>query len=376
MIVCPWHVLPLELKNNEYKAVIVNNLTIPYEPNYRQFLDTVKTEIRQTKIQVARTTNRELIQLYWRLGKTITQKQEELGWGKSVVAQLSQDLQATFAGRSGFSTQNLWYMRSFYQKYQDDIKLQQLVGEIPWGQNLAIMSKVKDRDARHYYLQATIEMGWSRNVLIHQIETQAYERHRLTNKQHNFQKALPQHLAEQADQAMKDVYMLDMLGIEKPVLEAELESRMVSKIKDIMLELGYGFAFIGSQYKITTESKEYYIDLLFSNRRLNALVAFEIKIGDFKPEYAGKMNFYLNLLDDYVREPTENPSIGIILCKQRDRFEVEYALRGIKKPVGVASYELTKILPSELHNKLPDPALLEAEIRKEIEEAARDTATT
>lgn len=352
----------------------MSDLTILNEPHYRRFLDTVKTEIQQTKIQVARTTNRELIQLYWKIGKTITQKQEELGWGKSVVAQLSQDLQTAFTGRSGFSTQNLWYMRSFYKEYQGDTKLQQLVGEIPWGQNLTIMSKVKDREARYYYLQATFQMGWSRNVLIHQIESEAYARHRLADKQHNFQQALPQHLAEQADQAMKDVYMLDILGIEKPVLEAELESRMVSKIKDTMLELGYGFAFIGNQYKIAAEGKEYYIDLLFINRRLNALVAFEIKIGDFKPEYAGKMNFYLNLLDDYVREPTENPSIGIILCKQRDRFEVEYALRGLDKPMGVASYELTKILPSELHNKLPDAALLEAEIRKEIEEAENDPA--
>lgn len=163
------------------------------------------------------------------------------------------------------------------------------------------------------YLKATIEMGWSRNVLIHQIKSQAYERHRVAVKQHNFRAALPVHLAEQANQAMKDVYMLDMLGVEKPVLEAELESRMVSKIKDVMLELGYGFAFIGNQYRIVANGKEYFIDLLFSNRRLNALVAFELKVGRFKPEYTGKMNFYLNLLDDYVREPNENPSIGIIL---------------------------------------------------------------
>lgn len=338
----------------------------PTEPQYRQFLDEVKTEIRQTKIHVARSANRELIQLYWRLGKVITEKQEALGWGKSIVEQLARDLQRIFDGRSGFSTQNLWYMRQFYQEYHDDTNLQQLVGEIPWGQNLSIMAKVKDRDARQYYLKATIEMGWSRNVLVHQIESQAYERHHLADKQHNFQKALPEHLAEQADQAMKDVYMLDMLGVEKPVLEAELESRMVSKIKDVMLELGYGFAFIGNQYRIVANNNEYFIDLLFSNRRLNALVAFELKVGRFKPEYAGKMNFYLNLLDDYVREPNENPSIGIILCKERDHFEVEYALRGIEKPVGVSGYELTRTLPPELRNKLPDPELLEDEIRKEM----------
>ncbi|MCZ6804101.1 MAG: PDDEXK nuclease domain-containing protein [Proteobacteria bacterium] len=285
-----------------------------------------------------------------------------------MVEQLARDLQKTFEGRSGFSTQNLWYMRQFYQAYQDDKNLQQLVGEIPWGQNLTIMSKIKDHDARYYYLKATIEMGWSRNVLIHQIESQAYERHQLVDKQHNFQQALPEHLAEQADQAMKDVYMLDMLGVEKPVLEAEMETRMVSKIKDVMLELGYGFAFIGNQYRIVANDNEYFIDLLFSNRRLNALVAFELKVGRFKPEYAGKMNFYLNLLDDYVREPEENPSIGIILCKERNHFEVEYALRGIDKPVGVSGYSLTRELPPELYNKLPEPKLLEEEIRKEMGE--------
>lgn len=340
--------------------------TIPHEQHYLAFLDDIKSEIRKARVQVARAANRELIQLYWTLGKAIADKQEQLGWGKSVVEQLARDLKNNFEGRRGFSTQNLWYMRQFYTEYQDDVNLQQLVGEIPWGQNLTIMSKVKDRDARNYYLKATLEMGWSRNVLIHQIKSQAYERHRLANKQHNFQQALPEHLAEQADQAMKDVYMLDMLGVEKPILEAKLESRMVSKIKEVMLELGYGFAFIGNQYRIAANDKEYFIDLLFSNRRLNSLVAIELKVGRFKPEYAGKMNFYLNLLDDYVREPGENPSIGIILCTERDYFEVEYALRGLDKPVGVSEYELTRELPEELKDKLPDAKQLEDEIRKGI----------
>lgn len=337
-----------------------------HEQNYTAFLIDIKAKIRHARTQAARAVNQELIQLYWALGKSIAEKQEQLGWGKSVVEQLSKDLQETFEGRSGFSTQNLWYMRQFYLEYKGNTNLQQLVGEIPWGQNLMIMSKVKDTDARYYYLKATVEMGWSRNVLVHQIKSQAYERHQLTNKQHNFQKALPEHLAEQADQAMKDVYMLDMLGIEKPVLEAELEARIVSKIKEVMLELGYGFAFIGNQYRIAVNNKEYFVDLLFSNRRLNALVAIELKIGRFKPEFAGKMNFYLNLLDDYVREPGENPSIGIILCTERDYFEVEYALRGLDKPVGVSEYLLTQELPNELKNKLPDAKQLEREIRKEF----------
>ncbi len=344
----------------------MNSISLTNEQHYLLFLDEIKSEIRRARIRVASSANRELIQLYWRLGRMITEKQEELGWGKSVVEQLSKDLQKVFEGKSGYSTQNLWYMRQFYREYQHDTNLQQLVGEIPWGQNLTIMSKVKDRDARHYYMKATIEMGWSRTVLVHQIESQAYGRHQVADKQHNFQKALPEHLAEQADEAMKNVYMLNMLGVEKPMLEAELEARMVSRIKDVMLELGYGFAFIGNQYRIVANGNEYFIDLLFSNRRLNALVAFELKVGRFKPEYAGKMNFYLNLLDDYVREPSENPSIGIILCKERDHFEVEYALRGIEKPVGVSGYLLTRDLPPELRNKLPDPKLLEDEIRKEM----------
>ncbi|EGY29595.1 hypothetical protein Rin_00004330 [Candidatus Regiella insecticola 5.15] len=341
---------------------------VVHEQEYQAFLDTVKTEIRKTRLYLARTANHEMIQLYWLLGKAITEKQEQLGWGKAVVEKLSRDLRKSFEGRSGFSVQNLWYMRQFYLEYYKDVDLQQLIGDLPWSQNLAIMAKVKNRDARQYYLKATQEMGWSRSVLIHQIESQAYERHHLANKQHNFQQALPEHLAQQADQAMKDVYMLDMLGVEKPILEAELESRMVAKIKDVMLELGYGFAFIGNQYRIVADGKEYFIDLLFSNRRLNALVAFELKIGRFKPEYVGKMNFYLNLLDDYVREAGENPSIGIILCKERDHFEVEYALRGIEKPVGISGYSLTSELPPELRNKLPDPKILEKEIRREMGE--------
>lgn len=344
----------------------MNTLPIDHEENYRAFLDEVKQKVRYTRTTVARTASRELIQLYWWLGKAIVDKQETLGWGKSVVEQLAQDLRKTFAGRSGFSTQNLWYMRQFYLEYRDDENLQQLVGEIPWGQNLVILSKVKEQEARRYYLQATSKMGWSRNVLIHQIQSRAYERHWVASKQHNFQEALPKHLAEQADEAMKDVYMLDILGAEEPILEAELEARIVAKIKQVMLELGYGFAFIANQYPIKANEKEYFIDLLFYNRRLRALVAVELKAGRFKPEYAGKMNFYLNLLDDYVREAGENPSIGIILCSERDYFEVEYALRGLEKPVGVSEYLLTRDLPPELQNKLPDPKQLEDEIRKEM----------
>jgi predicted nuclease of restriction endonuclease-like (RecB) superfamily len=336
--------------------------------DYAEFLNSIKSRIRDARITAARAVNKELIALYWSIGKEIGDKQKRMGWGEAVVEQLSRDLRQEFPGTSGFSSRNLWNMKRFYEEYEDDPILQQLVAEIPWGQNLLILEKVSDRAARRYYLEATREMGWSRNVLLNQIKANAYERQQVSPKQHNFEKALPVHLADQADKAMKDVYMLDFLGITKPVVEREIENRMVTAIKDVLLELGYGFAFLGNQFPIKTGKKEYFIDLLFYHRRLRCLVAIELKAGPFQPEYAGKMNFYLNLLDDYVREKDENPPIGIILCADRDRLEVEYALRGIQKPVGVAEYRLTTKLPKELTGKLPDPKKLKQEILKELKE--------
>lgn len=334
---------------------------------YVEFLNSIKSRVRSARISAARVVNKEMISLYWEIGKNIVEKQEQLGWGKAVVERLSRDLMSEFPGTSGFSARNLWNMKRFYEEYKGDQILQQLVAEIPWGQNLLIMEKVSDSSARRYYLHATAQMGWSRNVLLNQIKAKAYERHTLTSKQHNFERALPAYLAEQADKSMKDVYMLDFLGITKPVVEREMERRMVAAIKDVLLELGYGFSFLGNQYRIKAEKNEYFIDLLFYHRRLRCLVAIELKAGKFQPEYAGKMNFYLNLLDDFVREKDENPSIGIILCADRDHFEVEYALRGIQKPVGVAGYRLTNKLPKTLAGKLPDAGKLKCEIMKELE---------
>jgi predicted nuclease of restriction endonuclease-like (RecB) superfamily len=307
-----------------------------------------------------------LIGLYWVIGSEIAQRQKKEGWGRSVVERLSSDLCTEFPGMHGFSARNLWDMRRLYEEYCGDSNLRQLVAEIPWGQNLLILNMVKDMTARAYYLRLTAEQGWSRNVLLHQIKGQAYERHALAEKQHNFAETLPEHLAGQVDEAMKDVYLLDFLGIAKPVVEREMERRMVNRIKDVILELGYGFAFLGNQYRVSLEGKDYFIDLLFYHRRLKSLVAVELKSGVFLPEYAGKMNFYLNLLDDFVREPDENPSIGIILCADRNRVDVEYALRGIDKPMGVAGYSLTHDLPKELAGKLPDAKQIEAEILREL----------
>jgi predicted nuclease of restriction endonuclease-like (RecB) superfamily len=349
------------------KSLTKTNAHKVHAGDYMKFLNVLKDRIRSARISAARVVNKELILLYWEIGKGIVEKHEQLGWGKAVVEKLSFDLMEEFPGTAGFSARNLWNIKRFYEEYKDESKLQQAVAEIPWGQNLLIMEKVGDLAARRYYIHATAEMGWSRNVLLNQIKANAYERHRLASKQHNFEQALPVHLAEQADKSMKDVYMLDFLGITKPVMEREMERRMVVAIKDVLLELGYGFSFLGNQYRIQAKGNEYFIDLLFYHRRLKCLVAIELKSGKFLPEYAGKMNFYLNLLDDYVREKDENPSIGIILCADRDHFEVEYALRGIQKPVGVAEYRLTNKLPKELSGKLPDAEKLKKKVMEELE---------
>ena len=343
-----------------------SNKKSPVTSRYNEFLNAIKETIRERRIRAYRIVNRELIDLYLTIGQEIAERQEKEGWGKSVVEQLSKDLKKDFPGTSGFSTQNLWFMRQIFLEYQDHPNLLQLVREIPWGQNITIVTKIKELDAREYYLHMTLEMGWSRNVLIHQIKADAYHRHKQIPKLHNFNDTLPVVLAEQADDAMKDVYALDFLGITKPVLERELERRMVNRIRDVMLEFGQGFAFIGNQFPIKMNEKEYFIDLLFYQRKLQCLVAVELKVGEFKPEYAGKMNFYLNILNEHVREPHENPSIGIILCTNRNRLEVEYSLKGIDKPVGVAEYSLTNQLPSEFAGKIPQPDELEKHIISEL----------
>lgn len=349
------------------RELYMNELSSQHLPEYQNFLEQVTNEIRQARTRAAKSVNKEAISLYWWLGEHIVRRQNEHSWGKSFVEKLSIDLRKIFPdAKFGFSPRNLWDMRRFYLEYKDHSNLRQLVAEIPWGQNLLIMNKVKDNDERHYYLTATKEQAWTRDTLSAQINSNAYQRHRLADKKHNFDVTLPKDLAEQADQSMKDVYMFDMLGITKPVIETEIEHRMVEKIKDVILELGYGFSFIGNQYRIVTPDSEYFIDLLFYHRRLQALVALELKRSRFKPEYAGKMNFYLNLLDDFVKEPHENPSIGIILCGEHSKFDVEYALRGIDKPVGVAGYQLTRDVPEKLKDALPNADQLEERIMFEL----------
>lgn len=337
---------------------------------YTAFLNELKVKIRQAQYRAYRAVNNELIGLYWDIGKSVVDKQEEQGWGSKIIQQLSHDLQTEFPKNSGFSYANLDRMRKFYRTYKDNPKLAQLVREIPWGQNIVILEKLRDDYPREYYLRMTARNAWSRNVLVHQIETRSFERFLAEAKSHNFEETLPVTMLQDVEPIIKDSYMLDFLDIAASIKERELERKLLEHIKSFLLELGKGFSFIGHQYKLALGENDYFIDLLFYHRYLKCLIALDLKIGKFIPEYAGKMNFYLNLLDDTVKLPDENPSIGLILCKEKDNIVVEYALRNIEKPMGVAKYYLTRRLPAELVKQLPAPSVIEKKL-KELEASER-----
>lgn len=244
-------------------------------------------------------------------------------------------------------------MRNFYLSYKENEKLAQAVREISWGQNILIFEKLKDDTQKEYYIKNTIENSWNRNLLMHHIKTNLFDRDKLETKVNNFEVALPTELSELALDIIKSEYNLEFMEVAKNAHERQVENKLIENIKKFLLELGYGFSFIDSQYKLTLGDNEYYIDLLFFHRKLNALVAVELKVGKFKPEYAGKMNFYLNVLNDKVKMPHENPSIGIILCTDKDGMEVEYALQNAVQPMGVSTYTVKEQLPEELQDVLP-----------------------
>jgi len=332
--------------------------------DYREFLEQILEEIQKARIKASNQLIRAKIELYSNIGKIIVDKQNKYGWGKSIVKQLATDLQEITDTTISFSERNLWFMKQFYTEYVDYPQLHKLAFGIPWGQNILILQRLKDYKSREYYLKSTIGFAWSRNVLLNQIKANAYEYHLENPKQHNFKETLPEHLSEQADNAMKSVYNLELLGIRQPIKERELEKLMVINVKKLLMELGYGFTFIGNQYKLKGNTKDYFIDLLFFHRGLKCLIAIELKAGEYKAEYASKLNLYLNLLDQQVKMEDENPPIGIILCAEKDNFEVEFSLKGFNKPIGVAEYQLTRKLPDKFKGKLPSAI----EIKKQIKE--------
>lgn len=367
--------------------------------DYKRFIGEIKARVAAARISAARSVNRELIGLYWDIGRAIVEEQQRLGWGKSVVEQIARDLRTAFPGSQGFSARNVWDMRRLYEEYSgpeflrqlvaekpkrllrgsvrkaggnvDDEVLRQLVAEVPWGHHLLILNKLSVAAQRVYYLRATAAFGWSRNVLLNQIKANSYERSLAEGKSHNFPVALPKHLAQQAEETLKSSYNLEFLGIRRDIKERELEDLLIDKLRDFILELGYGFCFIGRQYRVTLGQNEYFIDLLFYHRFLKALVAIELKVGRFQPEYAGKMDFYLNLLNEKERSPEDAPSIGIILCAEKDSLEVEFALKSKSNPIGVAEYQMQAALPEKLRGKLPTAKQLEAAVRGAAKQVVR-----
>lgn len=363
---------------------------------YRDFLAEVKNRVQTARLQAGRAVNRELVLLYWDIGQGIVEKQQQSGWGDGVVERFASDLRAEFPDMQGLSPANIWRMRQLFETYSDpgflaqavrELKKQKavqdpgdflaqavrdLIGTVPWGHHVYLLGKVKEPEKLLYYLRATAQFGWSRNVLLNQIKAEAYERATREKKTHNFELALPDHLAEQADEMLKSRYNLEFLGLKQMVKERELEDRLVTRLQQFILELGYGFCFVGRQYRLALGKKEYFVDLLFYHRFLKTLVAFDLKIGAFEPEHAGKMDFYLNLLNDKERAPDDQPSIGIILCAEKDDVEVEYALKTKGNPIGVANYQLQDKLPAEFKGKLPTAKQLADVVR----EALPDNQTT
>ena len=338
---------------------------------YKPLLKEIVERINIARINASRAINYSAIKLNYEIGELIVNRQEKYGWGKSIVEKLSEDLKKIFSGLDGYSTQNLWLMRQFYLIYKENQDLLEIAKQIPWGQNMLIIQKEKEDSSREFYLKSTNDYAWSRSFLLLQIKSQAYEHSLLQPKQNNFEKALAITQYEQANESLKSVYNLDFLGLTTPVIERQLESLMISKIRDLLMELGYGFCFVGNQYPLKLNNKKYRLDLLFYHRILKCLIVVEIKTVEFEPEFAGKMNFYLELVDEQLKQKDDNPSIGIILCPERNSVEVEYALRIQNKPIGVSKYRLTKELPEKLIGKLPSVKDIKNIIENEIKENER-----
>jgi predicted nuclease of restriction endonuclease-like (RecB) superfamily len=349
--------------------------------NYPSFLADIKQRIQSARLHAALSVNRELVLLYWSIGTDILIRQRAEGWGTKVIDRLSADLRRTFPEMTGISSRNLKYMRAFAEAWPDQAFVQRVVAQLPWGHNTLLLDTVKPKAEREWYAQQAINNGWSRNVFAHQIESELFARQ--GSALNNFSRTLPAPQSELAQDIIKDPYSFDFLSLAPDLLERDLERGLIEHLRQLILELGKGFAFVGSQYQLEIGDQEYYLDLLFYHLRLRCFVVIELKVEGFKPEFAGKMNFYLSAVDDLLRHPLDQPSIGIILCKGRNRIIVEYALRDTTKPMGVAQYRLSPALPEQLKRELPTaddlavefPALSIVKLRMEIERALREVTS-
>jgi predicted nuclease of restriction endonuclease-like (RecB) superfamily len=329
--------------------------------DYGNWLQRLKDQIRTARLKASLAVNRELIQLYWRIGAEIVLQRATRSWGSKVLDQLAKDLRAEFPDMRGLSLTNLKYMALFAQAWPEEAIGQQAVDQLPWGQNIVVFTMISDRPTREWYIRKTIENGWSRAVLEMQIESKAHQR--FGSAQNNFDRTLPAPQSDLARDLIKDPYAFDFLGITDAANERQIEQSLLNHLRDFLIELGVGFAFVGSQYKLDIEGDEFYIDLLFYHLKLHCYVVIELKTTEFKFEYTGQLNGYLAAVDDLVRDArVDAPTIGLILCKSKKKTMVEYALRGVQTPMGVSTYRTSPELPKELADLLPSIEALTAEL--------------
>lgn len=347
---------------NKKREVAKKSASVAYGPkSYTKLLEQIKKDILQTQLRAALSVTKELIMLYWRIGKTLSEKTREEGWGAKPLERLSRDLKNEFPDIQGFSLRNLKYMRQFADSFSNP-NWAAAAAQIPWGHNMLLLDKVEDPTQRLWYIQQTIEGGWSRSILESWIESDLYRRkgRAITN----FKQTLPPIQSDMAEQALKDPYNLQFMTLESAYREKELEQGLVDHLQKFLVELGEGFAFMGRQYPIEVEGEDHWIDLLFYHVKLRCYIVIELKATAFDPRDAGQMNFYLSAVDDLLRHPEDQPTIGILLCKTKSKVKVEYALRRCSSPIGVSSYEprIIKSLPKNLQSKLPTVEEIEAEL--------------
>lgn len=317
---------------------------------YLSIIENIKSEIKAAQYRAAVHANVDMLLLYHDIGCVIN---EHKSWGNKFIDNLATDIRIAFPESKGYSVRNLKYMAKFAETYPDRKFVQTVSAQIPWSHNTAILDKVKDAEQRVWYIKKTAENGWSHNVLIHQIESGLYERQALAEKISNFETRLASPQSELAVQTMKDPYIFDFIPLREDMVERDIENALVKDVTKLLLELGTGFAFLGNQYHLNVGGDDFYIDLLFYNLNLRCYVVIELKTGEFKPEYAGQLNFYLSAVDGIIKHPEDNPSIGLLLCKSKNDLVAEYALKDMSKPIGVSEYKITSSLPEALSKQLP-----------------------
>ena len=317
---------------------------------YLSVIESIKTEISKAQYNAALQVNKELTLLYYHIGRIIN---EHKSWGNKFIDNLARDIKIAYPNSTGYSVRNLKYMAKFAAEYPDEEFVQRAVAQIPWGHNIVLLDKFSDFAVRKWYIEKTQENGWSRNVLVHQIESGLYERQAIAQKISNFESLLPAPQSELAVQTMKDPYVFDFIPFKEDMVERDIENALVKDVTALLLELGTGFAFLGNQYHLNVGGDDFYIDLLFYNLNLRCYVVIELKTGDFKPEYAGQLNFYLSTVDAQLKKDTDNPTIGLLLCKNKNNLVAEYSLKDMSKPMGISEYKISSVLPEELSQQLP-----------------------